>query len=59
MRTAIFFASMNITTMLSRIANMHGGVEPYPSYYPTMYSVILGVFIVMDIYDFARKNFRT
>jgi hypothetical protein len=56
MRTAIFFASINISTMLARIAKGDGVViAPIePEFLASVYFVLLVIFIVMDIVDFFR-----
>ncbi len=58
MRTAIFFASMNISTTLARIAEGQGvTLAPLrPEWLPTMFFVLLVIFIAMDVLDFVSTK---
>jgi hypothetical protein len=57
MRTAIFFASINISTALLRIAEAQGTiVEQAPEGVGYFYLYLFLIFAVMDIVDFFRSR---
>lgn len=58
MRTAIFAASMNITTLMTRIAEGYGiTIAPIrPEWLPDFYLYLFIAFVVMDVVDFYNSQ---